>query len=253
MERGRSGADGNGGTRSSDDGTGDVAVRRPAACCLIIVLLIVFVGCRHLQDKTSREQGVYHRVQRHQTFWRICKTYGADMDEVVRVNGIKDKAKIAVGQHIFMPLAKKVLPVDIYVEDVTAQERTTVVPVDKGRFIWPVVGIVTDKFGKTEKRKHDGIDIAALPGAPVMAADGGKVVYSDNTMKGYGNLIIIEHPDHCFTVYGHNEENLVKEEVSVKRGDIIARVGLTGNATGPHLHFEVRKGSIPLDPLHFLP
>ena len=253
MERGRSGADGNGGTRSSDDGTGDVAVRRPAACCLIIVLLIVFVGCRHLQDKTSREQGVYHIVQRHQTFWRICKTYGADMDEVVRVNGIKDKAKIAVGQHIFMPLAKKVLPVDIYVEDVTAQERTTVVPVDKGRFIWPVVGIVTDKFGKTEKRKHDGIDIAALPGAPVMAADGGKVVYSDNTMKGYGNLIIIEHPDHCFTVYGHNEENLVKEEVSVKRGDIIARVGLTGNATGPHLHFEVRKGSIPLDPLHFLP
>jgi lipoprotein NlpD len=175
------------------------------------------------------------------------------MAEVARVNAIKDKTQIAVGQHIFIPRATKVLPVDIYIEDVTAQERTTVVPVDKERFIWPVVGIVTDRFGKTEKRKHDGIDIAAPPGTPIMAADGGKVVYSDNKMKGYGNLIIIEHPNHCFTVYGHNEENLVKEEVPVKRGDIIARVGKTGNAIGSHLHFEVREGSIPLNPLQFLP
>jgi murein DD-endopeptidase MepM/ murein hydrolase activator NlpD len=227
-------------------------MKRLAACCLIVVL-VVFPGCRHVHNDASRERGVYHLVQRHQTFWRICKTYGADMDEVALVNGITDKTKIAAGQHLFIPRAAKVLPVDIYIEDVTALGRTIIASPDKNRFIWPVAGIVTDQFGKTEKRRHDGIDIAAPPGTPVMAADGGKVVYSDNTMKGYGNLIIIEHPDHCFTVYGHNEENLSKEEEPVKRGDIIARVGKTGNATGPHLHFEVRKGSIPLDPLQFLP
>ena len=227
-------------------------MRRLAVCCLVVAL-VVFFGCRHLHNGTGTGQGVYHLVQRHQTFWRICKTYGADMDEVARVNGIKDKRKIAAGQRLFIPRATKVLPVDIYIEDVTAQEKTTIASPDKNRFIWPVAGIVTVQFGKTEKRRHDGIDIAAPPGTPVMAADSGKVVYSDNTMKGYGNLVIIEHPDHCFTVYGHNEENLIKEEASVKRGDTIARVGKTGNATGPHLHFEIRKGSIPLDPLQFLP
>jgi murein DD-endopeptidase MepM/ murein hydrolase activator NlpD len=72
-------------------------------------------------------------------------------------------------------------------------------------------------------------------------------------MRGYGNLIIIEHEGHFFTIYAHNDENLVKEEVTVKRGDPIARVGKTGSATGPHVHFEIRKGSTPLDPMRFLP
>jgi lipoprotein NlpD len=175
------------------------------------------------------------------------------MDEVARINGIKDKSKIAVGQRIFIPGATKVLKVDIYVEDVTARERSTAVRYEKGKFIWPVEGTVTATFGTNEKRRHDGIDISALEGSPVRAVDSGKVVYSDNKMKGYGNLIIIEHQDHFFTIYAHNEENVVKEEVLVKRGDIIARVGKTGNATGPHLHFEIRKGSNPLDPMRFLP
>lgn len=223
-----------------------------AVFCLIL-LLAVFPGCRHPRDGAGGEPGVYHTVQRHQTFWRICKTYGVDMDEVARINGINNKGKIETGQRIFIPRATKVLQVDIYVEDVTAGERATAIPFGKERFIWPVTGQVTDQFGTTTKRKHDGIDIAAPAGTPVLAADSGRVVYSDNKMRGYGNLIIIEHQDHCFTIYAHNEENVVKEEALVKRGNIIARVGKTGNATGPHLHFEIRKGSIPLDPLQFLP
>jgi len=233
------------------------------AALLMVLLMLVSVGCRHPRGVGHAQRGVYHTVKRHQTFWRICKTYGVDMEKVARINGIQDKTKIGVGQRIFIPGAKRVLKVDIYVEDVTTGGRATAVQYEKGRFIWPVAGQVTASFCAKEttenrrwpfgQRRHDGIDISAMTGTTVRAADSGKVVYSDNKMRGYGNLIIIEHQDHFFTIYAHNEENLVKEEVLVKQGDAIARVGMTGSATGPHLHFEIRKGSAPLDPLRFLP
>ena len=220
---------------------------------LLILLLAVSFGCRHSRGVGRGQRGVYHTVKRHQTLWRICKTYNVNMDAVARINGIKDKSKIAVGQRIFIPGATKVLKVDIYVEDVTARKRSTAVRYERGKFIWPVEGTVTARFGTNEKRRHDGLDIAAPVGTPIRAADNGRVVYSDNKMKGYGNLIIIEHKDKFFTIYAHNEKNMVAEEVVVTQGDIIARVGQTGNATGPHLHFEIRKGSKPLDPVSFLP
>jgi lipoprotein NlpD len=175
------------------------------------------------------------------------------MEEVARINGIRDRSKIQVGQRIFIPGAAKVLKVNIYVEDVTARRRSTAVRYEKGKFMWPVQGTMTAQFGMDGKRRHDGIDISAPIGTPIKAADSGRVVYSDNKMRGYGNLIIIEHRDNFFTIYAHNNENLVQEEVVVQRGDIIARVGKTGNATGSHLHFEIRKGSRPLDPIQFLP
>jgi murein DD-endopeptidase MepM/ murein hydrolase activator NlpD len=115
-----------------------------------------------------------------------------------------------------------------------------------------VKGQLTAKFGKASKRKHEGIDIYAPLGTRIRAADRGKVVYSDNKIRGYGNLIIIEHKDGFFTIYAHNQVNLVQEEVRVERGDVIAKVGTTGNAAGSHLHFEIRKGNKPLDPIRFL-
>ncbi len=214
----------------------------------LLAVLFVFLsgGCRHMG-------GVYHKVEPHQTLWRICKTYGVDMEEVARINRIKDKNKIKVGQRIFIPGAKKVLKVDVYVEDVTAKRRLPAVKYERGRFMWPVKGKVTAKFIIDGQRRHEGIDICAPLGTLIRAADDGRVVYSNNKIRGYGNLIIIEHKDGFFTVYAHNQTNLVKEEVWVKKGEVIAKVGNTGNATGPHLHFEIRKGSKPLDPLRFLP
>jgi murein DD-endopeptidase MepM/ murein hydrolase activator NlpD len=221
--------------------------------CLVFLVLF-FGGCRHQGHVyLDGRQGVYHTVKRHQTLWRICKTYGVDMGEVAWINGIRDKNKIRVGQRIFMPGATKVLKVNIYVEDVTARGKSTAVRYEKGKFVWPVQGTVTAPFGMDGKRRHDGIDISAPVGTPIRAADNGRVVYSDNKMRGYGNLIIIEHRDNFFTIYAHNKENLAEEEALVKRGDIIARVGKTGNATGPHVHFEIRKGSKPLNPAQFLP
>ncbi len=211
-----------------------------------VILLVLFGGCRHME-------GVYHKVEPHQTLWRICKTYGVDMEEVARTNKIRDKSKIEVGQRIFIPGAEQVLEVGVYIEDVTARKRRAVVKHEKGKFIWPVEGRVTAKFNMDVQRRHDGIDICVPLGTPIRAADSGRVVYSDNKIRGYGNLIIIEHKDGFFTLYAHNQTNLVKEEVLVKKGEVIARVGNTGDATGHHLHFEIRKGSKPLDPLHFLP
>jgi len=223
---------------------------------LLIFCVIMAGGCSQppvVHDAGTRPKGVYHVVERHQTLWRICKTYDVDIDDVARVNGIKDKSKIRVGQRIFIPRATKVVKVDVYIEDLTARKGTRPVSYVKDRFIWPVRGRVMAKFGTDGQRRHDGIDISAPRDTPIRAADTGRVVYSDNKMRGYGNLIIIEHSNSFFTIYAHNKVNLVNERVRIQRGQVIGRVGSTGNAKGPHLHFEIRKGSKPLDPLRFLP
>jgi len=100
---------------------------------------------------------------------------------------------------------------------------------------------------------HDGIDIGAKLGSPVIAAADGTVVYSDHRLAGYGNLIIIRHRKNLFTAYAHNQKNLVHRGDKVRAGQKIARIGKTGHSTGPHLHFEVRRGTTPVDPLLYLP
>ncbi len=121
------------------------------------------------------------------------------------------------------------------------------------RLIWPVKGIITSRFGRRHGRWHDGIDIAAPRGTPVHAAAAGVVIYADHRLTGYGNLIIIRHPHNIFTAYAHNERMLVRKGEHVRQGQVIATVGATGRATGPHLHFEVRIGPRPVDPLAYLP
>lgn len=120
-------------------------------------------------------------------------------------------------------------------------------------YIWPVEGEVLSFFGERSGRVHQGIDICAKKGTKIYAAKTGKVIYSDNGLGGYGNMIIIEHKNGWSTVYAHNSENLVKKNKQVNRGQVIALVGQTGNATGPHLHFEIRKGKDPVNPLFYLP
>ncbi len=203
-----------------------------------------------------RPAGVYHTVKRHQTLWRICKTYQVDMAKVARINGIRDVNKIQAGQKIFIPGAKKVLHVDIYIEDLgpsgKKQAKVDLVKV-KGRFMWPVKGPIMKKFGLNRGRKHAGIDISAPRGTSIKAAESGKVIYSGNEIKGYGNIVIIKHGPIFTSVYAHNNVNLVREGDSVMKGQIIARVGETGRATGSHLHFELRNHNKPFDPLLVLP
>jgi murein DD-endopeptidase MepM/ murein hydrolase activator NlpD len=99
---------------------------------------------------------------------------------------------------------------------------------------------------------HDGIDISAPAGSAVLAADDGKVTYSGNTIRGYGNMIVLKHAGNLATVYAHNRKNLVHEGEMVRRGQKIAEVGETGRATGSHCHFEVRLGKQAVNPLFYL-
>ncbi len=121
-------------------------------------------------------------------------------------------------------------------------------------FIWPLkVGTISSLYGQRRRDFHDGVDIKAPRGTHVLAAKEGEVVYSSRKIKGYGNLIVIKHPDSTATVYAHNQKNLVKKGQKISQGELIALVGATGKATGPHLHFEIRKGEAAEDPLLYLP
>ncbi len=222
--------------------------------------IILFVGgcARHVvsperPSPPPGRKGVYHVVERHQTLYRICKTYGVDLKRVASLNGIPDPSKIEVGQRIFIPGAKQVLKVEIYIDDVAAEQggkpKMAYKELD---FIWPVEGKISDVFTKVESQKHQGIDISSPHGTPIKASNAGKVIYSDNGIRGYGNLIILRHSEEYVTVYAHNQVNLVKEGAWVEKGEIIGKVGRTGRTTGPHLHFEIRRNNKPLDPLLFL-
>jgi murein DD-endopeptidase MepM/ murein hydrolase activator NlpD len=120
-------------------------------------------------------------------------------------------------------------------------------------FRWPVRGRIVTAFGaKPNGQQNDGINIAVPEGTPVKAAEEGDVAYAGNELKGYGNLILIRHPNGFVTAYAHASELLVKRGDKVKRGQIIAKSGRTGNISAPQLHFEIRKGSTPVDPTPYL-
>jgi murein DD-endopeptidase MepM/ murein hydrolase activator NlpD len=115
-----------------------------------------------------------------------------------------------------------------------------------------VNGRVTSRFGQRGRKPHHGIDISARRGSPVRAAAAGKVVFSDRK-RNYGRVVILAHAGGYETLYAHNQDNLVWDGTHVKQGQLIAELGSTGNAKGPHLHFEVRHGKRALDPLTCLP
>jgi len=130
-----------------------------------------------------------------------------------------------------------------------------------GTFAWPVPGHrigsgAGSRFGMRihpitgRNTMHTGIDIPAPTGTNIVAANGGTVVFS-GWNGGYGNCIIIDHGGGYSTLYGHNSVNLVSAGDVVVRGQVIGRVGSTGNSTGPHLHFEVRRNATPIDPMPF--
>ncbi len=116
-------------------------------------------------------------------------------------------------------------------------------------FRWPARGRIIQGF---KAGGNDGIDISVPAGTSVRAAESGVVVYSGDGLKGYGNLVLIKHPNGYVTAYANNGELDVKRGEQVKRGQIIAKSGDTGNVNAPQLHFELRKGSTPVDPTSYL-
>ena len=132
---------------------------------------------------------------------------------------------------------------------VKAAEATGALPT----FRWPVRGKVITSYGaKTNGKSNDGINLAVPEGTPVKAAEDGVVAYSGNELKGYGNLVLVRHTNGYVTAYAHASELLVKRGDTIKRGQVIAKSGQSGEVGSPQLHFEIRKGSTPVDPLQFL-
>jgi lipoprotein NlpD len=225
---------------------------------LLVIACIPLLACAShppthapLPPSSQKTEGFYHTVEKGQTLWRICKTYKAHLQEVAELNNIKNPDKIKAGDKIFIPGAKHQLPVTITPTDAEQPEQKIVI--SKGMFSWPVKGSIVTQFGVVDGYKNDGIDISAPSGSAVSAAGSGKVEFSSN-LKGYGNTIIIRHPDKFATVYANNQVNLVKSGEEVKKGQMIAKVGTSnGKVDSPHLHFQVREKNQPRNPMFYLP
>jgi murein DD-endopeptidase MepM/ murein hydrolase activator NlpD len=120
-------------------------------------------------------------------------------------------------------------------------------------FRWPVRGRIIAGFGpKPNGQQNDGINLSVPEGTPIKAAEDGVVAYAGNELKGYGNLVLIRHPNGFVTAYAHASELMVKRGDTIKRGQTIAKAGQTGTVTSPQVHFEIRKGSAPVDPTQYL-
>jgi len=243
----------------------DVALRIAA-----VFLLLLLAGCFKTVIPYTPLPGAHetYQVRHGDTLGKIGKRYGLDYRVLAKRNHIRPPYTIYVGQHLYLrrdaPRSSYLpVPKERIVKHASAgRKKAGKKATAKKRYVgksgrvslrWPVSGKVTSRFGRRHGRPHDGIDIGAREGTPVRAAAAGQVVYADNRLSGYGNLIIVRHSRDMFTAYAHSQRNLVRKGQSVKQGDIIARVGHTGRASGPHLHFEVRRGPTPVDPLAYLP
>jgi murein DD-endopeptidase MepM/ murein hydrolase activator NlpD len=119
-------------------------------------------------------------------------------------------------------------------------------------FRWPARGHIVQSFGEKGGVKSDGINIALPEGTPVKAAENGVVAYAGNELKGYGNLVLIRHDNGFVSAYANNGDLKVKKGDAIRRGQVIATSGQSGNVTSPQLHFELRKGATPVDPMQYL-
>jgi murein DD-endopeptidase MepM/ murein hydrolase activator NlpD len=199
--------------------------------------------------------GIRHRVERGENLYRIGKAYGVTFQELARVNKIDDPNRIEVGQELVIPHATRHLPVELITPERAQEDRPTLRELPQGPtpFVWPVPdGVPFSDFGPRGATHHDGIDIGSPVGTPVRAARAGRVIYAD-TLRGYGNLVIVEHDDGYATVYAHNRENHATPGEEVQQGEVIAEVGDTGTASGPNLHFEIRKDNVARNPRFYLP
>jgi lipoprotein NlpD len=242
------------------------AVLLLTGCYYTPVPLPAYVPAHRAAAVRPHAHAVY-TVRPGDTLYSIAKRFAVDYRLLARRNRVAYPYTIYVGQELSLrrtALPSAIIPTPPRREHARPRQRIVprpapvdVSPPDRSfgsvHFSWPVKGTITSAFGTRRHRMHDGIDIAAARGTPVRAAAAGRVVYADHRIAGYGRLIIIRHAGNFFTAYAHNERNLVARGDRVKQGEIIARVGETGRITGPHLHFEIRRGATPVNPLAYLP
>ena len=231
-----------------------------------------------------------HVVNRGDTLMSIARRNHIAVAELARANNLDQSAKLSLGMKLTVPASRSAAvgqPVAVAVpvaapattrvaaaggppqaarlasattnvtEEKPVVEQASVKPSEATgalpTFRWPVRGKVITSYGaKTNGKSNDGINLAVPEGTPVKAAEDGVVAYSGNELKGYGNLVLVRHSNGYVTAYAHASELLVKRGDAIKRGQVIAKSGQSGEVGSPQLHFEIRKGSSPVDPLQFL-
>jgi murein DD-endopeptidase MepM/ murein hydrolase activator NlpD len=232
--------------------------------------------------------GRYHRIGKGESGIAIARAYGVDWSRVATMNMLPEPYILREGQRLLLPSRAEVstmtmeqraaafrLDIDDLItggEPALARNAEATPPVATpanplpstatltepsrfaGRFDWPLMGPIVRRFGSLGGgRQNDGINIGATQGAPILAAADGVVAYVGTEVALYGGLILLRHGDGWITAYGHAQELLVTRGQTVKRGQIIARAGESGSATEPQLHFEIRQGRKPVNPLEHLP
>jgi murein DD-endopeptidase MepM/ murein hydrolase activator NlpD len=196
----------------------------------------------------ASRDGVLHLIKAGQRLTDIARSYAVPVETITAANGITSSTTIYAGSRLLIP-------------GVTSTFWDHVVELSNGTsspFVWPLEGEVVSTFGWRvhpvlgNRHHHDGIDIDVPEGTTVYAAASGKV-YFYGEQEGYGNVLILEHGGGFLTVYGHLSGALVYEGQFVEAGQEVAQSGNTGISAGPHLHFEIRNGEFPVDPLRYLP
>jgi lipoprotein NlpD len=216
--------------------------------------VLALAGCA----STPGGSGVSHVVRPGENLYRISRYYGVDLRKVIRANRIRDVTSLSVGREVFIPGATRKQPGHALVPGPgghvpkTSGGRELAMREADLHFAWPVRGELSSGFGWRSGRRHEGIDIRGKRGTLVRVAEAGRVIHSGR-LGGYGNVVIVKHAGRYSTVYAHNHKNRVRKGAFVEKGEVIAEVGRTGNASGSHLHFEVRRDRIAHDPLRYLP
>ncbi len=221
---------------------------------------------------TQKPKGIFHIVTGGQTLFRISQAYEVPVAVLIRANHLKPSAPLAIGQRLFIPGAKAAKRVEVF-RPLQPQERQTLeqslreeLPVPpaspapprphvrtNAELTWPLLGPITSPFGPRWGKFHAGIDIGASSYREVTAAADGEVVYARASGNGLGNVVVIRHGHGLQTVYAHLSVIIAHEGDTVRQGQAIGGVGETGHATGPHLHFEVRREGSPVNPEDYLP
>jgi len=225
-----------------------------AACALL-----GFCACATVPRPTDDDNppGTWHVVKAGETSAKIAKEAGIPLEDLLEINGLRRGQPLEPGRLIYVlrgtaqtsPVEADASPSALPTQPEAESEANSKAPLR-----WPLARpVLTSLFGKRWGRDHDGIDLSAPVGTSVKAAADGEVVYAGDKVRGYGNMVVIQHAGDLVTVYAHNSLLMVHVGDRITTGQEIARVGATGHATGPHLHFEVRHKQEPQDPLQFLP
>ncbi len=208
----------------------------------------VYLDNENIQQYNGR-LGKWILIDSRKAILNLTSKISTDINDIFSLNSININDKKFFKKYYFIPYSTEYLN-ELEKKNIKREFRIY----SEKDFIWPITNAVktSSVLGFRNGKFHPGLDLPVQRGTPIIASKEGLVIFTGYA-PGYGRIIVIEHENNFKTKYAHNSVNFVKKGDFVKKGQIIALAGSTGNSTGNHLHFELRCMNIPLDPLDFLP